>query len=492
MAYALSQQVNYRFLLSTVDSACNIFLFLPKLQNMVLNSAIFNVGVKEENLDYLNEKIQAANFLCFFFGLLSIPFFFITFKFIPEIAYLPGLFFAMALVGFLFNYMALPNLARFIVCFGFLTVYIVYSAYITPDHGPLLASFLALQVLFLLPPWILFDFEERNSLLIYTFLAIALTILSPVFNNWFTHAVNPEVIEMFKQGWLFYLCLITALLGISGALLFLEYSTFITAKKNARLLKDMSENAAQITANEKKLNDYIAEIQASKVEGERRQWASNGIAKFADILRDNHGDDQKMFDVIISNLVKYIGANQGGLFLMEGEKDDRALKLMAAYAYDRKKYLQKTIAIGEGVLGQVVLEKSPVFMTAIPDEYVQITSGLGDAPPRSLLISPLIVNEEVYGVLELASFQKFEPHVQEFVSKIGESIASTIATVRVSGKTKILLEELQQQTEEMKSQEEEMRQNMEELVATQEEMQRKEQEYLQRIADLEQAEVINR
>ncbi len=453
---------------------------------MVLNSAIYNVGVKEENTDYLNEKIQAANFLCFFFGLLSVPFFFITFKFMPEIAYLPGLFFVVASIGLLLNYISLPNLARFMVCFGFLALYTIYTAYITPDREPLLASFLAMQVLFLLPPWILFDLEEKGSLIVYTLLAIALTLLSPVFNDWFTHDVKPEVIELFKQGWLFYLCVITAVFGMSGALLFLEYSTFVTGNKNAQLLNDMSLKAVEIAANEKKLNDYIAEIEASKKDGERRQWSSNGIAKFADILRNNQGDDQKMFDAIISNLVKYIGANQGGLFLLEGEKkDERVLNLMAAYAYDRKKYLQKKIAVGEGVVGQVVLEKSPIFMTAIPDEYVQITSGLGDAPPRSLLISPLIVNEEVYGVLELASFQKWEPHVQEFVSKIGESIASTIATVRVSGKTKTLVEELQQQTEEMKSQEEEMRQNMEELVATQEEMQRKEQEYLQRIADLE-------
>lgn len=452
-----------------------------------MNNAIFNVGVKAENLAYLNEKIQATNFLCFFFGLLSIPFFLISFKIMPEIAYLPGLFFVVALVGLLFNYMSLPNLARFLVCFGFLALYAIYTAYITPDHEPLIASFLAMQVLFLLPPWILFDLEEWNSLLFYTLIAIALTLLSPVFNDWFSHDVKPEVIDLFKQGWLFYLCLVTAVLGMSGALLFLEYSTYITGKKNAQLLAEMSQKASEIAANEKKLNDYIAEIEASKKEGERRQWASSGIARFAEILRNDHSDDQKMFDVIISNLVKYIGANQGALFLLEGEKEERALNLVAAYAYDRKKYLQKTIAIGEGVVGQVVLEKSPVFMTAIPDEYVHITSGLGDAPPRSLLISPLIVNEEVFGVLELASFQKIEPHVQEFVSKIGESIASAIATVRVSGKTKTLLEELQQQTEEMKSQEEEMRQNMEELVATQEEMQRKEQEYVQRIVDLEQS-----
>jgi transcriptional regulator with GAF, ATPase, and Fis domain len=273
---------------------------------------------------------------------------------------------------------------------------------------------------------------------------------------------------------------------MSGALLFLEYSTFNTGKKNDQLISEMSEKASQIEQNEKRLNDYIKEIEAAKKDSEKRQWSAQGLAMFADILRAHHSDSQKMFDSIVSNLVKYIGANQGALFLIEGENEDRSLQLVATYAYDRKKYIQKTIPVGEGVLGQAVLEKSPVYMTAVPRQYIQITSGLGDAPPRSLLVSPLLVNEEVFGVIELASFQNFEPHVQEFVGRIGESIASTISTVRVSEKTKTLLEELQQQTEEMKSQEEEMRQNMEELVATQEEMQRKEQEYLQRIAALEQ------
>lgn len=446
---------------------------------------IFSIGVDSENSDYLNEKIGATNFICLLFVLLSIPFFWFTYSLIPDLAYLPILFFLNALAGIFFNAVRLHNASRFLASIGFLLLLTIYTSFVTPDHEPLIAGLLAMQLFCLLPPWILFDFEEKGALIFYCSISILITLFLPALNDVFTHEISPEIVALFKEGWPFYVGLFISVFGMTGALLFLEVSTFQTGNRNAQLISEMSAKADMIAANEKKLNDYIAEIEAGKLEAEKRQWTSGGIAKFSEILRSNHHDSQKMYDALISGLVKYMGANQGGLFLLEGQGIDQKLSLVAMYAYDRKKYLQRSIEIGEGILGQAVLEKTPIFMTDIPHEYVLITSGLGDSPPRSLLVSPLMVNEEVYGVIELASFRKFQPYELEFINKVGESIASTVSTVRVSERTKTLLEELQQQTEEMKSQEEEMRQNMEELIATQEEMQRKEREYLQRIQDLE-------
>src|SRR4030042_4948593 len=210
-----------------------------------------------------------------------------------------------------------------------------------------------------------------------------------------------------------------------------------------------------------------------KIEDELRNWTTGGIAKFNDLLRHDTDNIERFTINIVKSLVEYLNANQGGLFLMEGEENkEKHLNLVAAYAFDREKYLKKKINIGEGMAGTVVLEKKTIFLKDIPDDYMNITSGMGGARPRSLMIVPLIFNEEVVGVLELASFHVFQPHEIEFVEKIAESTALTLNSVRLNVYTKVLLEESNERAEELAAQEEEMRQNLEELKATQEEMQR--------------------
>jgi PAS domain S-box-containing protein len=210
----------------------------------------------------------------------------------------------------------------------------------------------------------------------------------------------------------------------------------------------------------------------------KRNWATQGQAMFGEILRTNNNDLNKLADEIISSLVKYLKANQGALYIIDDTltDDEQTMSMKACYAWDKKKFINQKIFRGEGLSGQAWQEGDTVYLTDVPQNYVRITSGLGNANPTSVLIVPLKVNDQIFGVVEIASFNAFEEFEIEFVQKIAESIASTISTVKINARTHKLLEESQEMTEQMRAQEEEMRQNMEELQATQEEMQRSQSE----------------
>ncbi|MDQ3535384.1 MAG: GAF domain-containing protein [Bacteroidota bacterium] len=222
------------------------------------------------------------------------------------------------------------------------------------------------------------------------------------------------------------------------------------------------------------------QMKVVKEQDEKRLWATEGVSKFGEIVRLHQNDINQLCYEVISNIVKYVKANQGGiLILKDTEPNDRYLELVACYAFSRKKFIQKRIEPDQGLVGQAYLEEDIIYMTDIPDDYISIRSGLGDANPTCLLIIPLKYNNKVEAVIEMASFSKFTPHEIELVQKIGEYVASAIASVKVNVKTRELLENTQQQAEHMMTQEEEMRQNMEELQATQEEVQRRTLEYQQ-------------
>lgn len=242
-----------------------------------------------------------------------------------------------------------------------------------------------------------------------------------------------------------------------------EFSPFSNEDLLGKALLDMRKSLQQAEIEDRK----------RKTEDEKLNWATKGAAQFADLMTQYTDNLEEFSYAIISNLVKYLNANQGGLFIInDSDKKDITIDLSASYAYNRRKFLEKRIKFGVGLVGRCINESETIYMTDFPEDYLNITSGLGQAVPKSLLLVPIIFNQQVFGVIELASIHKLEPYQIKFVERIGESIASTISNVKINQQTARLLEESKIQSEELVAQEEEMRQNMEEMKATQEELEK--------------------
>lgn len=226
---------------------------------------------------------------------------------------------------------------------------------------------------------------------------------------------------------------------------------------------------------------------ASEKEAEEK-FATQGLAEVSDLLRQTDSTKEAIADRVLSYLVDYMGANQGGIYMAEeNEEGNTYLKLVAAYAYSKKKYREHELEPGETLVGQTFIEQETTYLTNIPQDYVYVTSGLGEATPGHLVVSPLKVNEKIEGVIEIASFDPLQQYKINFIERVGEIIATTFASTRVTEQTRLLLEESRQREEMLRMQEEEMRQNNEEMQATQEEMKRKEAELNGYIEGIDQA-----
>jgi|GEM_PF-2543655 len=274
--------------------------------------------------------------------------------------------------------------------------------------------------------------------------------------------------------------------------------------ENSNLIMDYMHDASEFAINigegnfeydfkpkskEDKLGNALIDMQNRLQQVARedkiRNWVNEGQARFGEILRNTGDDIEKMGDEIISNLIKYLDASLGVIYIKNEDHNETKLELLSAYAFNRKKHEERTLKVGEGLAGQVFLEQKRVFLKDIKTNHFNILTGMGESKPSSVLIVPLKQEDNIEGVLELASFNVLEEYQINFVEKIGESIATAIKSGKTSRVTNELLQEMQTREEEMRTQEEELKQNMEELSATQEQMERLRKEDEERKIELE-------
>jgi len=200
-------------------------------------------------------------------------------------------------------------------------------------------------------------------------------------------------------------------------------------------------------------------------------WITEGKDMISRILRVNDQIDELAYH-ILTGLSKYISAVQAAMYLYDDE--NKHLENISVLAYNRQKYISQVFKLGEGLVGQCAYEMDYIYRTEIPDDYVSITSGiLGDQKPKSILLVPLITNEQLQGVLEFAFFEHRIPKLTiQFLLELGEIIARTFYNLRVNERTKLLLEESRKMTVTLQENEQVLNEGAEEMRATQDELQK--------------------
>jgi CheY-like chemotaxis protein/GAF domain-containing protein len=206
----------------------------------------------------------------------------------------------------------------------------------------------------------------------------------------------------------------------------------------------------------------IANLKETTERNQEQDWLKTNLAKFSRMMQGQK-DLESVSRLIMSELTPLVSAHHGAFFIMDNDAGAPMLRLIASYAYRARKHVGNRFAIGEGLVGQAALEKQPILLTNVPDDYIQITSGLGEAPPRNIIVLPILFEGEVKAVIELASFLPFSQIHQTFLDQLSESIGVVLNMISANMRTEELLEQSQKLTQELQSQSKELQLQQEEL-----------------------------
>ncbi len=194
------------------------------------------------------------------------------------------------------------------------------------------------------------------------------------------------------------------------------------------------------------LNEMIRKLRETMRQNTEQDWLKTNLERFTRMLQGQR-DLATVSNVILSELAPLVSAQHGVFYVLtdRGDGGPPVLRFQAGYGYKQRKHLSNVFELGEGLVGQCALEKERILLTSVPSDYVQISSGLGEATPLNIIVLPILFEGSVRAVIELASFEAFSPAHQSLLEQLTESIGLVLNTVDAASVTDRLLEQSQSQ-----------------------------------------------
>lgn len=229
-------------------------------------------------------------------------------------------------------------------------------------------------------------------------------------------------------------------------------------------------------------NKMITNLRTTTIKNNEQAWLKSNLAKFAVMLQGQR-DPEKVAESVLSQLAASVNAQHGVFYIMDTTGEQPVLALLNSYAH--QKQTPQQFSLGEGLIGQCALTKQKILLTQVPNNYIQISSGLGEATPQSIIVLPIIFNSQVTAVIELALLQQLSELQVTFLEQASDSLAMVLNTISSDTRTQQLLQQSQALTTELQAQQEELQTTNQRLEQQQEELQQTNEELQQLNEELE-------
>ena len=239
-----------------------------------------------------------------------------------------------------------------------------------------------------------------------------------------------------------------------------EVSTAVTKGDLTRSIT--VEAQGEVAALKDNINEMILNLKDTTQKNMEQDWLKTNLARFTRMLQGQR-NMTTVAQMVLSELAPLVDAQQGVFYVNQGANGDGGMKLLGGYAYKKRKNLANQFKPGEGLVGQCMLERERILVTNVPDSYVYVSSGLGEAPPRNIVVLPVLFEGEVKAVIELSTFNTFSDTHLTFLDQLTESIGIVLNTIAANTRTEDLLQQSQSLAAELQSQQDELKKTNEQL-----------------------------
>jgi HAMP domain-containing protein/CheY-like chemotaxis protein/signal transduction histidine kinase len=225
-----------------------------------------------------------------------------------------------------------------------------------------------------------------------------------------------------------------------------EVATAVTRGDLTRSIQ--VEARGEVSYLKDNINEMIRNLRETTQKNAQQDWLKTNLARFTRLLQGQR-DLQAVTKLILSELAPLVSAHHGVFYMMDSQESDSRLRMIASYGYRSSRKLPTSFLPGEGLVGQCAVEKSRIWLTDVPRDYIVVSSGLGAAPPTNIVVLPILFEQQVKAVIEIASLDRFTDTHLSFLDQLMESIGVVLNTIEANSRTESLLTQSQSLAQEL-------------------------------------------